>query len=46
MAKNNGDRFSWNKGDVQIYKNASDLKKAGVKIHKPKPLTKGKKKQG
>lgn len=38
-----GDRFTWNKGDVKVYKNASDLKKAGIKISKPKPLSKGKK---
>lgn len=43
MAKSDSNKFSWKKGDVQIYKSVKDWKKANKKKSTPKPSRKGKK---
>ena len=41
----NKDKFVWKPGDVQIYKNIAEAEKAtGMKLVKPRPVSKGKKK--
>lgn len=43
MAKSDSNKFSWKKGDVQVYKNTADWKRANKKKSTPKPSGKGKK---
>lgn len=43
MAKSDSDKFSWKKGDVQIYNSTAEWRKAGKKKSASKSSKKGKK---